>query len=290
LKARIADHFNIFVDNQELLEKEHLSVFPRISGLKAFNFKSKKNIHFPGEFLTSQAGASTEFYNIRNYQKGDPFKKINWKVFARKRELMVNEYEKENICDTILFLDARSISNIGSVTMNALETNVKLALAISNFLILHRNQVGMVMYNDRVKVLPPKAGLRQRNEILRFLTGVYAKSWTGFNVALDYAKPYIKAKTTLIIFSNLDYDHTLYKSIQEQIAFNNRVIIISPSSLEFELKTAEYSGPFERVNLFRMSRQNFIDELRDLGALIIQYAPDDALEEIIEKVSLTILR
>ena len=91
----------------------------------------------------------------------------------------------------MVFLDARNICNIGTIKENTLENNIKLTLAVANFLILRRNQVGTVVYNDQVKVLPPKPGVRQRNEILRFLTGTYAKGWMQFNAALYYARPYI---------------------------------------------------------------------------------------------------
>ncbi len=288
--ARISDHFNIFYHDQVVHEKEPIAIFPHVAGLNEFKFTSKKNIHYPGEFLTPQAGASTEFYHIRDYIKGDPFKKINWKVYARKRELMVNEYEKENICDSLVFLDARNNTNIGSVVKNTLEYNVKLALAVSNFLIMHRNQVGVVVYNDEIKVLPPKPGIRHQNEILRLLTGVYAKGWTDLNIALQYAKPFMRSKTTLILISNLEYDQTFLSSVEWLSAFGYRVIIISPSAIRFELNFSEYAGPLSKFDLFRLGRENFIRELRNLGASVIEYSPEDPIDEILELFSKEILR
>jgi uncharacterized protein (DUF58 family) len=291
-RVRTADHFNIFYSELEKQKKEPISIFPHARGLKELRFKSKKNIHYPGEFLTVQAGASTEFYHIREYIKGDPFKKINWKVYARKRELMINEYEKENICDTLIFLDARSINNIGSTTENTLEYSIRIALAVSNFLILRRNQVGIVVYNDRITMLPPKPGMRQLNEILSFLTGVYAKGWEEINSALDYAKPYLKSKTTVIIISNLEYDPSFLKAMQMLAALDFRVIIISPSSLDFELKATPtpYTGPQEKLELFRLGRKNFISELTNLGVAVLHYMPEDSVDEILEQISKEILR
>ncbi len=289
-KVRISDHFNYFYKDHTLLEKQPISVFLRVPGLKEFKFKSKRDIHFPGELLTRRPGASTEFLNIRDYIKGDPFKKINWKVYARKRELMVNEYEKENICDTVLFVDARSISNIGSVLDNSLETSIKLATGIANFLILNRNQIGVVVYSDSVKVLPPKPGLRQRDEIIRFLTGVYPRGWTEFNVALYYARPYIKSKTTIIIISNLEFDNSFIKSVQELASLNHRIMIISPSAIDYEIRTAEFPGPFEKVNFMKEYRQNYLTKLRGFGVDLVECTPEDSIENIVHNVSKEILR
>lgn len=290
-RTRIADHFNYFYQDCELLEKETVSVFPRTVGMKQFNLKSKRYIHFPGDFLTRQPGTSTEFYNIRDYIKGDPFKKINWKVFARKRQLMVNEYEKENICDTVVFLDARSFSNIGTIIENPLETGIKLTMSISNFLILHRNQIGLVVYNDQVKVLPPKQqGLKQREEILRFLTGIYSRGWTEFNVALYYARTYVKSKTTIILISNLEYDRSLMATLEELVAFNHKIMILTPTSVDYELKAVEKHVSPEKINLVKLTRENYLMRLRGLGISIIELGPEDSLETVVRNVAKEVLR
>ncbi|WP_455392835.1 DUF58 domain-containing protein [[Eubacterium] cellulosolvens] len=289
-KVRISDHFNYFYTDQELKEKQLISVFPRTPGLKDFKMKSKRYIHFPGDFLTRQPGTSTEFYNIRDYIKGDPFKKINWKVYARKRELMVNEYEKENICDTVIFLDARSFSNIGSIQDNALETGIKLTLGIVNYLLLHRNQLGLVVYNDQVRVLPPKYGISQRNEIIRFLTGIYARGWAGFNIALFHARPFIKSKTTVIIISNLEYDNSFLAAVQELAAFNHKIMIISPASMAYEIAASDYTGPTERLELNKLHRENFILHLRGMGIDVIECTPEDSIDEVVTRISREIVR
>jgi uncharacterized protein (DUF58 family) len=288
--VRIADHFNIFYTDEEIQEKEPVTVFPRITGLKEFRLKSKRYIHFPGEFLMRQPGASTEFYSIRDYVKGDPFKKINWKVYARKRELMVNEFEKENICDTVLFMDARNISNVGTVLDNTLEKSVKLGLGVSNFLILHRNQIGVVVYNDQVNVLPPKPGMQQRDDILRFLTGIYSRGWAEFRVALYYARPFIKSKTTLIIITTLDYDQSFFSTMEELVALNHKIMIITPSSVDFEINAIEYDGPDEKIRLVRENRDNFILQLRGMGIDVIECGPEESVEEIVNRVSNELLR
>jgi uncharacterized protein (DUF58 family) len=289
--TRISDHFNYFYQDHELLEKETVTVFPRTAGMKQFNLKSKRYIHFPGDFLTRQPGTSTEFYNIRDYIKGDPFKKINWKVYARKRQLMVNEYEKENICDTVIFLDARSFSNIGTIIENPLETGIKLTMSISNFLILHRNQIGLVVYNDQVKVLPPKQqGLKQREEIIRFLTGIYSRGWTEFNIALYYARTYVKTKTTIILISNLEYDRSLMATLEELVAFNHKIMILTPTSIDYELMATDEQISAEKIKLVKLTRENYLTRLRGLGITIIEIGPEDALESIVRNVTKEILR
>jgi uncharacterized protein (DUF58 family) len=203
---------------------------------------------------------------------------------------MVNEFEKENICDTVLFLDARSISNIGTTKDNSWETGIKLELSVANCLILNRNQIGLIVYSDKVRVLPPKPGIQQRDKIVRFLTGVYPQGWAEFNVALHYARPYIKSKTTIIIISNLEYDLSFFSAMQELMANNHKILILTPSAIDFEVKAVDYKGPKEKIDIVKLSRENYMTQLRGLGIDVIEIFPEDTIEEIMSNVSKEILR
>ena len=79
-KVRARDYFLLYYDEKDVVDKEQMTVFPYVGSLKKVKIKANRYKHYPGDFLTPQPGASTEFYSIRDYQKGDPFKKINWKV------------------------------------------------------------------------------------------------------------------------------------------------------------------------------------------------------------------
>ncbi|MBP66162.1 MAG: DUF58 domain-containing protein, partial [Euryarchaeota archaeon] len=51
-------------------------------------------------------GQGSEFYSLREYVPGDPFKNINWKAFARTGDLMVNEKCRDAVTDLYLLLDS----------------------------------------------------------------------------------------------------------------------------------------------------------------------------------------
>ena len=213
--ARISDHFNIFYHDHVVREKEPVAIFPHVAGLKEFKFMSKKNIHYPGEFLTPQAGASTEFYHIRNYIKGDSFKKINWKVYARKRELMVNEYEKENICDALIILDARLQTGIGSMTDNPLKYEIKAAMTLASALLNAGNRVAMVSFGDGCELLPPGYGHTQMETFRAILTRTQPKGNTTLWNAVYQATPYLYKRTTIIIVTTQDLDYTSINTITD---------------------------------------------------------------------------
>jgi hypothetical protein len=61
-----------------------------------------------GEFPIDKPGIGTEYYESREYQSGDDYRKINWKASARLGELIVNEHMKEVGAAYYLVLEAVS--------------------------------------------------------------------------------------------------------------------------------------------------------------------------------------
>jgi uncharacterized protein (DUF58 family) len=284
-KVRARDYFSLFYEEKDVVNKEQLTVFPYVGSLKKVKIKANRYKHYPGDFLTPQPGASTEFYSIRDYQKGDPFKKINWKVSVKRRELMVNEYEKENICDVFIILDARAVNAIGTPQDNALEFNIKVALNISEYLINNRNQIGVAVYGDRVDVLRPGSGRNHFIKILRMLTGTYPTGFLPLNIAMYYTKTFIKSKTAILLFTNLEYDHSLLDTVKQLYGYDYRIIVITPSSIEYEnrLLRGQY---IHKLALMRIERENYINKLRNCGATVLECALEDDIETVVNNLGL----
>jgi uncharacterized protein (DUF58 family) len=58
-----------------------------------------------GVSLANSVGDSSEFMSLRDYQQGDPLKRIHWKSFAKHGKLIVKEYQDEYFVRRALLLD-----------------------------------------------------------------------------------------------------------------------------------------------------------------------------------------
>lgn len=73
--------------------KRDLPVYPSFIQLRKFSYYAINNrLDEVGVKRIRRLGSSNEFEQIREYVRGDNFRKINWSATARKRELMVNQY------------------------------------------------------------------------------------------------------------------------------------------------------------------------------------------------------
>ncbi|MWG33223.1 DUF58 domain-containing protein [Halomarina oriensis] len=67
----------------------------------------KQSRHSTGRLVTDDGGAGIEFHRTREYQKGDPMSRIDWKRYAKTGELTTVEFREERAATIVLLIDAR---------------------------------------------------------------------------------------------------------------------------------------------------------------------------------------
>jgi uncharacterized protein (DUF58 family) len=257
-------------------------VYPRLEDVRNVPIRSRYLIPYFGTIGCRQAGLGAEFYYIRDYVVGDAFKRINWKASVRHQRWMVNEYEKENLADVMLFVDAREVTGKGSPLRNPLEYSVKAAVSMATFLLKNRNQVGLVSYNDEVKAVFPSIGEKQIQTITSALVGTYARGNVPLMTALEMALPHLHPHCTVLVISSLDEDPTLVNSVRLMKDRGYEVIFLCPSLLEIERELVEGKTP-KRAEMIVQERDNLIAELRAHGAVVMDWDIKQPLFRVLEK-------
>ncbi len=95
---------------------------------------------------------TTDFLEVRDYQPGDPYRSINWKVTARRLSagpstFQVNSYEKEGKKAVWIFLDTAAHMALGTTVRSTLEHAVRAALGFADFYLNRECQVGLCIYD-----------------------------------------------------------------------------------------------------------------------------------------------
>jgi uncharacterized protein (DUF58 family) len=89
-------------------------------------------------------GEGSEFYGIREYQPGDPLRRVHWRSSARMGRLAVVEYEHDVSVDVTLLLDTQRGSEVGKGTETTLEYAVKIAASIAHLAASNNDVVRLV--------------------------------------------------------------------------------------------------------------------------------------------------
>jgi uncharacterized protein (DUF58 family) len=143
--------------------------------LRKIEFVTAKlaNEELSGSYTSVFKGQGLAFRDVRQYQRGDDVRKIDWNVTARMNEPFVKVFVEERELTVMLVVDASGSELFGTVRAPKSQVAGEVA-ALAAFSAIHNNdRVGLVLASDHIeKLVPPKKGdkhvLRVVREILGF--------------------------------------------------------------------------------------------------------------------------
>jgi len=278
---RAQDVYGLFYKELDIEDIHPLIVFPKVEDVKEIYLKAKSMKLYPGASPVKQPGPGSEFFLIRDYVPGDPFKDINWKAYASKRKLLVNEHEREAVSDIIIIVDSREVMAYGSEAENALMYGCRAAATMANFFLKRRDSVGLVIYGEKLLTLKPGMGSKQLYEILTALAGAKPEGNLPFKGVADVVAPVLPKRSPIIIISTLEEDDTYPQGISTLRTLEFPILVICPSSIEFEVmarkKTRTGIKDELPYDILRIERDIRLADIRGYGANIIHWDPKTPL-------------
>ena len=211
-----------------------LIVFPQVREIEEAMILKSNPKDYTGAMTLRTPGPGSEFYSLREYVPGDPFKIINWKAFARTGVMMVNEKCRDAVTDVFILLDSRDISRIGTVLKNPLE------MGTVPLPVWHRTSS-----NEEILWLWPCMMTRCLTYPLMAVTSSISKSYPALPVWHQKATCHYRAVTNslaprfsrgspVFVISSLEGDGTVPHAIRDLAGRGHRIVILSPSSIDYE--------------------------------------------------------
>lgn len=177
-----------------------------IKQIRKIEIKSKRLVDslFAGNFRSAFKGRGLEFEGIRQYYRGDDYRSIDWKVTARMNKPYIKIYREEREMIVMILIDVSSSIFFGSTGQTKRELAAEFAATIALSTVASNDQVGLIMFSDRVeKFIPPAKGkthaLRVIREIL-FYKPVSRK--TDLSEGLAFMNRVLKHKSISFVVSD----------------------------------------------------------------------------------------
>ena len=95
------DPLGLFKRTRRANDGEVALVLPRFTSLRARPLVRE----LEAAVTAPRAGHGTEVFGVRQYQPGDPLRRIHWRTTARRGELIVREFEPPGVQNLGIFLD-----------------------------------------------------------------------------------------------------------------------------------------------------------------------------------------
>ncbi len=150
-------------------------------------------------------GFSVEFSEHRQYAPGDETRYIDWKVYGRTDRYFIKQFEEETNLRAYIILDAsRSMAYSSTGNITKFEYACYLASALSYLMMMQRDAVGLVVYDEGIrKFLPPRSVRSYLDVILSELERTEPGNRTNTAKSLHLVAERIKRRGLVIVLSDL---------------------------------------------------------------------------------------
>lgn len=283
--VRAGEHFGLMQKYQRYNCLTKLSIVPAVPRMRRVLVRPLRTRVFAGPYPARHGGPGTDFYGVRSYQPGDPPSRINWRLTARHVfDLFTDEFEREQIADIGIILDARARTDVAAGTgeKSLFEYAVQAAAALSDVFLADGNRVGLIIYGRGLERTFPGYGRHQRQRILWAL----AHAQTGDSLVfdnLDYLPTrFFPAKSQIVLVSPLcEDDPTVLMRLR---ARGYQVLVVSPNPVAFE---AAFLPPGDlkklALRIANVERTLLIRKLQRVGIPVVDWDVDQPLDAAVAR-------
>jgi uncharacterized protein (DUF58 family) len=277
VRVRVEDPFGLYHRDQVLGAQTTIKVYPKVEDLKDAQAKSKYPFVTTGPFLISNPGPGSSFFALREYNRGDSMRDVNWKASARSKNLVVNQKERESQSEVTLLLDARLAGAIGTVRENTFLYTCRAAASLTDLFLANRSKVSLVVYGPGVERINKRNSQNLGMDVLEAVTRAKPAGDTSLAQVIDDILPTIKPKTPIYLLSSLVDDPGIEAAVSSLRAYDCRVLVVAPNAAAFaRLATPGKAGAPEAA-LIEAQRDRTLATLRGMGALGLDWKPGDSL-------------
>ncbi len=212
------DPFGLFPATREVQEVQRLLVLPMTAAITAFSLPSGQRPG--GEALRQRTHQVTpNASSVRDYAPGDGLNRIHWPSTARRRRLIVKEFELDPKSDIWIFIDAERRVQAGSREFPSPEVRLRpvlgprtlppsteeyavaAAASIAAHLLQRDRAVGIVAHGRQRHVIQPDRGARQRSRLLESLAVLQAEGRTSLDQVLRIELPQMPRGANLVLIT-----------------------------------------------------------------------------------------
>lgn len=234
---------------------------------------------YSGEVNTNIGGEGLEFHSVRDYQPGDPKRRIDWRSFAKTGDFSTIDFREEHAARIVLLFDGRESSYVasGPGEPHSVDRSITSAFDIFASLYDQGHLVGIAGYNGIPCWVGPNTGAQHLQRVRELLVDHPALSSLPPEIAEEETGRYIDpivhvrrrlpANTQIFLFSPLT-DNFTYEVARHLDGAGHLVTLISPDPTS----TATIG---QRIG--RLERSSLVKRLRDHGIRVVDWGDDESL-------------
>lgn len=275
------DAFGLVRHTDEFSLPGQLLVLPPVLRVRHIAIRPRRTRVYAGTIPARVGGPGVDFFGVRDYQPGDPSRRINWRVSARQvDDLYSNEFEQERVADVGIVLDGRERTNLFGGGHSIFDYSILAAAALADAFLTQGNRVGLLLYGKYLHWTFPAYGKIQREKILHTLAAARPGGSDIFANLGHLPTRLFPVNSQMVVISPLATDDL--DTLVKLRARGYQVMVISPDPVEFEAKNLPHKKEIRQAaRVVRIERELLLMRLRRAGIQILDWDVSQPFDQVV---------
>jgi uncharacterized protein (DUF58 family) len=269
-----------------------LRVLPGVMEVRRYRLLGLHNrLREAGFRAVRQRGQGGSFESLREYVRGDDPRIVDWKATARRSKLIVRQYEAERRQNVVMMIDAGRLMTEKVGDRERLDYALTAALLLADVAALHGDQVGLLVFADRVQqYIPPS-----RNSISALaeaLGAVHASMVEpNYPAAFTYLAKQLRRRSLLVVFTDIIDAQASSALVGHLGKAASRHLPIAVAIRNPDVELASQAEPRDEASVYRraaaeellQARAAALAQMQLAGVLIADSRPTDAVPNVVNR-------
>jgi len=206
-----------------------------------------------GRRKATRRGEGSEFESLREHQRDDDFRHIDWKASAKRGKLISRQYETERDQRLMILLDTGRLMSPKIGSYRKLDYAINASVHLAQVALHKGDWVGYAIFNDELRAFAePKKGQAQMSHLVRNLTSLQAT-----RLESDYAGIFhhvlrsCSRRTLIVCFTDLGDTQSAESLLQAALPLLPRHLPVIVTASNSEVLAVTRKVPENEFEVYR---------------------------------------
>ncbi|MHC4959067.1 MAG: DUF58 domain-containing protein [Planctomycetota bacterium] len=273
---------------------EQVGIVPNVRAVRhaALRFFSQREF-LAGLKVERYVGDGSEFESMREYVPGLDHRAMNWKVSARHRRLIVQEFRAERNHQVVLALDTGHLMADPLEGIPKLDHSINAGLLLAYVCLRTGDRVGWFTFDEKVRSFSkPEGGVRAFRRIQVQSSDIeYSQGETNFTLALSDLQQRLRRRSLVVVLSDFVDTVTAELMLDSLARLSRRHLVLFVTLRDPSLDAVADAAPRSLDHMYRSvvaadfvrERDVVLRRLRRLGVHCLDVAPSEVTTGLLNR-------
>lgn len=292
--VRVAGPLGLFQAQHALPASAACRVYPDVRRVREYIVLRRTHSVLAPHLRTARLrGIGSEFESLRDYERGDDIRRIDWRATAKHARLITRNYEIEPFRNVVILLDRGRLMAGAAGTGTKFDFAVDTALMIAAVALDGGDRCGLLVFDREIHTyLPPRGALPTLNTVVDALFNVQpVLEESHFRRAYMHLQTRLNKRSLVVVLTDV-VDAEVSRSLLEGIhALGRRHLILfaairTPALYDtIAAPVDDVRAPFRKAVAYRLIREraDAMQRLQKGGAHVLDVAPEGLTVPLLNK-------